>query len=127
MASERTISGSSAVILVKFAAIHLALKPGIHPLYRVRCGLRSDMNAHASARARFSIPSVIAIIAAIASFAVQAFWGFVLAMVAVVFGVLGLLLAFSSRTRGGFISILAVGAGILGLIAAIIKGVAWLL
>ena len=46
--------------------------------------------------------------------------------VAVVFGAIGVLVAFSSRVRGGFLSVFAVVAGILGLIAAIIKGVAWL-
>ena len=84
------------------------------------------MNAQATQRSKFSIPSILAIIAAIASFTVGAFWGFVLAMVAVVFGAIGVLVAFSSRVRGGFLSAFAVVAGILGLIAAIIKGVAWL-
>lgn len=85
------------------------------------------MNAEATTRARFSLPSIIAIVAAIASFAVGAFWGFVLAMVALVFGAIGVMLAFSSRVRGGIVSFFAVVAGILGLVAAIIKGVAWLL
>jgi hypothetical protein len=84
------------------------------------------MNTQATTRARFSIPSIIAIVAAIASFAVGAFWGFVLAMVALFFGAIGVLLAFSSRVRGGMVSTLAVLAGVVGLIAAIIKGIAWL-
>jgi hypothetical protein len=85
------------------------------------------MNAEATNRAKFSIPSLIAIIAAIASFVVGAFWGFVLAMIAVVFGAIGVVFAFSSRVRGGFVSTFAVIAGILGLVAAVIKGLAWLL
>ena len=85
------------------------------------------MNAEATTRAKFSTPSIIAIIAAVASFGVGAFWGFVLAMVAVVFGAIGVLVAFSSRVRGGIVSTLAVLAGVLGLIAALFKGIAWLL
>jgi hypothetical protein len=92
----------------------------------MKTGVGSGMNAQAPTRTRFSIPSLLAIIAAVGSFAVGAFWGFVLAMVAVVFGAIGVLVAFSSRVRGGFLSVFAVVAGILGLIAAIIKGVAWL-
>ena len=85
------------------------------------------MNAEATTRAKFSIPSILAIVSAIASFAVGAFWGFVLAIVAVAFGAIGVLLAFSSRVRGGFVSAFAVIAGLLGLIAAVVKGVFWLL
>jgi hypothetical protein len=77
-------------------------------------------------REKFSIPSIIAIIAAIASFMVGAFWGFLLAMIALFFGAIGFILAFSSRVRGGMVSMLAVVAGVLGVIAAIVKGVAWL-
>ena len=85
------------------------------------------MSAEATMRTKFSIPSIIAIITAIASFAVGAFWGFVFAMIAVVFGAIGVLVALSPRVRGGFLSVFAVVAGIIGVIAAIIKGVAWLL
>lgn len=85
------------------------------------------MNGHEATQAKFSIPSLIAILAAIGSFMVGAFWGFVLAVVAVVFGAIGVLLAFSSATRGGIVSFLAVFAGLLGLIAAIVKGMAWLM
>lgn len=76
---------------------------------------------------KFSIPSIIAIVAAIASFMVGAFWGFLLAMVALLFGAIGFFLAFSSRVRGGMVSMLAVAAGVLGVIAALVKGIAWLL
>jgi len=86
------------------------------------------MNAEATTtRAKFTLPSIIAIVAAIASFFVGAFWGFILAVAALVFGAIGVLMAFSSRSRGGIVSTFAVLAGILGLAAAIIKGVAWLL
>ena len=85
------------------------------------------MEVETRAAAKFSIPSIIAIIAAIASFPVGAFFGFLLAVVAVVFGAIGVILAFSSRVRGGVVSTLAILAGMLGLLAAVVKGVAWLL
>ena len=85
------------------------------------------MDVQTKTQAKFSIPSIIAIICAAASFASGAFFGFVLAMVAVVFGAIGFFLAFSSRVRGGMLSTLAVLAGILGLVAAVVKGIAWLL
>ncbi|HEV8543572.1 MAG TPA: hypothetical protein VGR78_14345 [Verrucomicrobiae bacterium] len=77
-------------------------------------------------RARFSIPSIIAIVCAIASFPAAAFAGFLLGMIAVVFGAIGFLLAFSSRVRGGVVSTLAVLGGVLGLVAAVVKAIAWL-
>lgn len=77
--------------------------------------------------AKFSIPSIIAIISAIVSFPVGALFGFILAIVAVIFGAIGIILSFSPRVRGGFVSTLAVFAGMLGILAALVKGVAWLL
>lgn len=77
--------------------------------------------------AKYSIPSIIAIIAAVASFPVGAFFGFMLAIVAVIFGAIGMILSFSPRVRGGVVSTLAVFAGMLGILAAVVKGVAWLL
>ena len=85
------------------------------------------MEVETRAAAKFSIPSVIAIIAAIASFPVGAFFGFLLAIVAVVFGAIGIILSFSSRVRGGVVSTLAILGGMLGVLAALVKGVAWLL
>ena len=43
--------------------------------------------------AHFSLPSLIAIAAAIGSFAAGAFWGFVLAMIAIFFGILGVVIS----------------------------------
>jgi hypothetical protein len=77
--------------------------------------------------AKFSIPSIIAIIAAIASFPVGALMGFLLAIVAVIFGAIGFILSLSPRVRGGIVSTLAIFAGMLGLLAAVVKGVTWLL
>jgi hypothetical protein len=84
------------------------------------------MDVQTREAAKFSIPSIIAIIAAIASFPVGALFGFILALVAVLFGVIGFLMSFSNRVRGGMVSTLAILGGVLGVIAAIVKGVAWL-
>ena len=77
--------------------------------------------------AKFSIPSIIAIVAAIASFPVGALMGFLLAVVAVIFGAIGMILSLSPRVRGGVVSTLAIFAGMLGVLAALVKGVTCLL
>lgn len=76
-------------------------------------------------KASFSIPSLLAIAAAIGSFFTGAFWGLILAALAAIFGVIGILLAVSPKTRGGFISIIAVVLSFIGVIAAIIKFIGW--
>jgi uncharacterized membrane protein HdeD (DUF308 family) len=73
------------------------------------------------AKPHFSIPSLIAIAAAIASFFVGAGTGFLLALIAIAFGILGVLLSMSPSVRGGFVSILSLIAGAIGILAAIIK------
>jgi hypothetical protein len=73
----------------------------------------------------FSIPSLIALGAAIGSFFVGAVGGFILALVAIAFGILGVLLAMSPSVRGGLISLLALFAGALGIIMAIVKAISW--
>lgn len=72
-------------------------------------------------RASFSIPSLIAIVAAVASFFQGATFGLLLALAAIVFGAIGVLLSFSARKRGGIVSLTSVVFGIVGIIAAIIK------
>lgn len=73
----------------------------------------------------FSIPSLLAIVAAILSFNVGAIFGLLLAAVAFIFGVLGVVLALAPRTRGGGLSILAVVLSFGGVIAALVKGIMW--
>ena len=85
------------------------------------------MEAQTREAAKYSIPSIIAIVAAIASFPAGAFFGFLLAIIAVIFGAIGIVLSLSPRLRGGVISTLAIFAGMLGILAALVKGVAWLL
>jgi len=76
---------------------------------------RSDANP------AFSIPSLLAVAAAVGSFMTGAFLGTFLAIAAIVLGLLGAMLAMSPRVRGGMMSLVAIGAGLLGIIAAVFK------
>lgn len=96
-------------------------------VFRPRGVYADGMGEGTNISPKYSFPSIVAIAAAVASFATGAFLGFILAMIAVVFGAIGFFLAFSSRRRGGMISMLAVLGGMLGLVAAVVKGIAWLL
>ncbi|MES2658380.1 MAG: hypothetical protein V4689_07165 [Verrucomicrobiota bacterium] len=84
------------------------------------------MSTSDNQKAAFSIPSIIAIIAAIFSFKVGAFFGLVLAGVAIVAGLIGILLSLSPAKRGGLFSIFGIIGGAIGVIAAIIKAIMWL-
>jgi hypothetical protein len=81
------------------------------------------MDVQTKETARFSVPSIIAIVAAIASFPMGTLFGFILALVALVFGVIGFTVSLSPRVRGGVVSILATLGGVLGIVAALIKGI----
>ena len=83
------------------------------------------MSANTSSKTAFSIPSIIAVVAAIASFQVGAILGLILAGIAVVFGVIGVILALSPRTRGGIFSVIGVIGGLAGVIAAVVKAIMW--
>ncbi len=72
-------------------------------------------------RPAFSIPSILAIVAAVASFWAGALFGVLLAVAAIILGLLGLVLALSPRVRGGIISIVAIVAALIGIIAAVFK------
>ena len=80
-----------------------------------------------SPRASYSVPSIIALAAAIGSFMNGAILGMVLAVIAILFGILGVILSLAPAKRGGVISIFGIGAGVIGIIAAVIKAVMWLL
>jgi len=69
----------------------------------------------------YSIPSILAIVAAIGSFMTGAALGFILAIAAIVLGLIGLLLALMPQTRGGIVSLISILAGAVGIIAAIFK------
>lgn len=75
----------------------------------------------------FSLPSIIAIGAAIASFFVGAAGGFILALVAIVFGIFGAMLAMSPSVRGGVVSILSLLMAAIAIVVAVIKAITWAL
>lgn len=79
------------------------------------------------AKPHFSIPSLIAIGAAIASFFVSAMGGFILALIAIVFGIIGVMLSLSPSVRGGFVSVLSLIMAAIGIVVAIAKAIAWAL
>jgi len=83
-----------------------------------------DATTPTTSKAHFSIPSIIAIAAAIASFFVGAGWGFILALIAIFFGIIGVILSMSPSVRGGIVSFLALGAGAIGIIVAVIRAIA---
>jgi hypothetical protein len=72
-------------------------------------------------RPAFSIPSILAIIAAAISFKAGAVFGLIMAIVAILLGVLGMLLALSPRTRGGIVSVIGMLGGLFGIVAAAFK------
>ena len=73
------------------------------------------------AQPAFSIPSILAIICAIGSFMTGAGLGFLLAILAIILGGLGVVLALAPQTRGGIMSIISILAGAIGIIAAVLK------
>jgi hypothetical protein len=77
-------------------------------------------------QASFSIASIVAILAAIFSFKVGAFFGLILAAVAFLFGLIGILFALMPSVRGGALSIIAIILSFVGVIAAVIKAIMWL-
>lgn len=77
-------------------------------------------------QASFSFASIIAIISAILSFNVNAFFGLILAVVAFIFGLIGILFALKPNVRGGALSMIAVFLSFIGVIAAVIRAIMWI-
>lgn len=84
------------------------------------------MNTQTSTQTSFSIPSIIALIAALLSFVTGPGLGLVLAIAAIVFGLVGVVLSLSPRVRGGITSTVGIVAGVIGIIVALVKTAAWL-
>jgi hypothetical protein len=76
-------------------------------------------------KAHFSIPSLLAIAAAFGTFAVGGWGSFILAIAAIFFGVIGLVLSFSPSVRGGVISVFSLILAVIGIIVAVIRALAW--
>ncbi|MDP4582886.1 MAG: hypothetical protein NWR21_00400 [Verrucomicrobiales bacterium] len=74
----------------------------------------------------FSIASILSIAAAFGSFMTGAIFGLILAIVAIFFGFIGVLMSFADSRRGGIVSILAMIGGVLGIVAAVIKAIMWI-
>ena len=76
---------------------------------------------------QFSIPSLIAIVTAIASLFVGAMGGFILALIAICFGIIGVVMAMSSGVRGGIVSMFSLVLAAIGVLVAVFKAIAWLM
>ena len=74
----------------------------------------------------FSIASILSIAAAFGSFMTGAIFCLILAIVAIFFGFIGVLMSFADSRRGGIVSILAMIGGVLGIVAAVIKAIMWI-
>jgi hypothetical protein len=78
-------------------------------------------------RNSFSIPSLISIVAAIGAFMTgSAILTMVLAVVAILYGILGVVISLSPATRGGVASTFGILAGGVGIIAAIVRAIMWM-
>lgn len=73
----------------------------------------------------FGIPSNIAVGAAIASLFVGAAAGFALAIVAIIFGVIGFPVSLSPGVRGGVVSVFSMILASIGIVVALVKALAW--
>ena len=69
----------------------------------------------------FSIPSILALICAVGSFLVGPGLGMLLAILAIILGGIGVVLALAPQTRGGIASMMAILAGAIGIIGAVLR------
>lgn len=76
-------------------------------------------------RAAFSLPSILAVLCAVVSFFTGAIGGLLLAICAIVFGISGIVISLSPNVRGGAMSLFSIIAGLVGIIAAVIKAILW--
>ncbi len=73
--------------------------------------------------ASFSLPSLLAIASAIGSFFVGPFMQIVLAVAAIILGLLGVMISISPAKRGGVMSVISVVVGVLAIVIAIVRAV----
>jgi len=69
----------------------------------------------------FSLLSIFAVVAAVGSFNVAAGWGLLLAIVAIVLGALGVVIALRPGVRGGILSLFSIVAGAIGILGALLR------
>ncbi|MDF1754653.1 MAG: hypothetical protein P1U89_17850 [Verrucomicrobiales bacterium] len=96
----------------------------------MRIALLEDMNNQSNITHRpeiFGISPVVAVIAAVLSFTSGPLLGMFFAFVAITFGIVGVVTSLSPTRRGGVISTMSACAGFIGIVAAFIKGVIWIL
>jgi len=72
-------------------------------------------------KARFSVPSIIALVAMILSFTVSPGWALLWGMIAILFGLLGVVMSLSPSVRGGVVSFVSIPLGAIAIIGAIIR------
>jgi len=72
-------------------------------------------------KTRFSIPSIVALVAMMLSFTVSPGWALLWGVVAILFGVLGVVVALSPNVRGGVVSFVSIPLGAIAVIGAIVR------
>ncbi len=77
------------------------------------------------ARAYSSLASLLSVGLAVGSFYTGPAAGFMLALVAIAFGIVGMVLSQSPQERRTIVGMFALGLGILGILIALTRAVAW--
>ena len=80
----------------------------------------ADYPASSRQSASFSIPSIIAIVCAAGAWFVGPGWSILLAIVAIIAGLLGAVVAVSPAKRGGMLSIMAILMSALAIVVSVI-------
>jgi len=79
-------------------------------------------NTLPSARsASFSIPAILAVVCGVLAFTSSAGWAIFAAIGAILFGVVGVLMALMPQVRGGIASVVSICMGVLGFVLAILR------
>ena len=72
---------------------------------------------------RIGMAATLSIVAAIGSFFVRPVPAFFLSLLAIFLGIIGFVMAASPRVRGGIISIFSIIIGVIGVLAAVLRGI----
>ena len=82
--------------------------------------MATELSTRRDTGASYSVPSIIAIISAAASWFVSAGWSIFLAVLALLFGAIGVVMSIHPAKRGGVLSIVAIILGALAMLVSII-------